>query len=325
MRDDSVTVTAPARLHLGFLDPSGRSGRRFGGIGLAIDEPCTRLTLTRASRDEAKGPEAERAASHLRDLRKELGIDRRHALRVEKAIPPHAGLGSGTQLALAVSMALRELEGLSQNVSGDAWQLGRGERSGLGVAFATGGGIAVDGGRGAGRQPAPIVARLPFPEDWRIILVVDRTIEGFHGHAEREAFADLPGFPEEDVAEICRLVLLRALPAVAEHDISTFGAAIAAIQQKVGSHFAPAQGGGVFISSRVAAALIALAKSGAHGIGQSSWGPTGFCFAASQAEAEHLVAEGEALGIGVDFRIVRGRNKGASTEHNRARLRTAFR
>ena len=33
--DSVVQVTAPDRLHMGFLDPSGRLGRRFGGIGLA--------------------------------------------------------------------------------------------------------------------------------------------------------------------------------------------------------------------------------------------------------------------------------------------------
>jgi len=37
----TIRVTAPARLHLGFLDLNGAIGRRFGSIGLAIDKPET--------------------------------------------------------------------------------------------------------------------------------------------------------------------------------------------------------------------------------------------------------------------------------------------
>src|ERR1700680_1975654 len=48
----SVTVTAAARLHLGFLDLNGGLGRRFGSIGLAIDAPRTRLTISSAARNE---------------------------------------------------------------------------------------------------------------------------------------------------------------------------------------------------------------------------------------------------------------------------------
>ena len=32
-----VRVAAPARLHLGFLDPSATLGRRFGSLGLVVE------------------------------------------------------------------------------------------------------------------------------------------------------------------------------------------------------------------------------------------------------------------------------------------------
>ena len=32
-----VRVAAPARLHLGFLDPAATLGRRFGSVGLVLD------------------------------------------------------------------------------------------------------------------------------------------------------------------------------------------------------------------------------------------------------------------------------------------------
>ena len=36
-RLDTLTLVAHGRLHLGFLDPSGSLGRRFGSVGLAIE------------------------------------------------------------------------------------------------------------------------------------------------------------------------------------------------------------------------------------------------------------------------------------------------
>jgi predicted sugar kinase len=44
----TVTVSAAARLHLGFLDLNGGLGRTFGSIGLAIDGFDTRLVLRSA-------------------------------------------------------------------------------------------------------------------------------------------------------------------------------------------------------------------------------------------------------------------------------------
>ena len=111
---DNVTVTASARLHLGFLDMNGGLGRRFGSLGLAIDRPVTRLRLQRAAALTVEGLEAERASHYLTDLARHLGLPLAYALTIENAIPPHAGLGSGTQLALAVATALRRLEGFLQ-------------------------------------------------------------------------------------------------------------------------------------------------------------------------------------------------------------------
>jgi len=107
---DSVTAIAPARLHLGFLDLNGGLGRRFGSIGLAIDQPVTRLTLARVAEPFIDGCEALRAAAYLDALTLRLGLAPCYGLTIESAIPDHVGLGSGTQLALALASALRVLE-----------------------------------------------------------------------------------------------------------------------------------------------------------------------------------------------------------------------
>src|SRR6185436_15722867 len=104
------------------------------------------------------------------------------------------GLGSGTQLALAVAAALRRLHGLAPDTEADAMLLDRAARSGLGTGLFMHGGLALDGGRGEDDRPAPIIARLSIPEDWHILLILDPGREGVHGVEEVEAFKRLPEF-----------------------------------------------------------------------------------------------------------------------------------
>lgn len=308
---NSVTIRVPARLHLGFLDPSGDADRRFGSLGLPLSEPETVVTLSRSATEEIVGPESERAASHLRTLRRRLDVRGRHRLVIDEAIPAHAGLGSGTQIALAVAAALRMLHQLPLDIQGDATLLARGGRSGIGVASFEGGGLIIDAGKARNDAPPVVIARLPFPDEWRVILVLDHNREGLHGTDEVAAFRALPPFPRSGTGEICRQVLTGLMPAVIERDIEAFGVAVSTIQELVGTHFAPAQGG-IFTSPRVAGVIAALADAGAVGIGQSSWGPTGFAFAASQSAAEGMAASvADILPEGIDIRIVRGRNDGA--------------
>lgn len=308
-----VSVTAAARLHLGFLDMAGSLGRRFGGIGLSISGPATRLTLAPADAAEASGEDSARASALLEKTTAALAPGKRYRLTVHEAIPPHSGLGSGTQLALAIAAAVRHLERLPADVEADAALLQRGARSGLGAGLFARGGLVVDGGRGAATTTPPIVSRLPFPDDWRILLAFDPAAVGLHGADERRAFSELPPFSEADAGRLCRLVLMQALPAAAERDLAAFGAAITQIQAIVGDYFAPAQGGRRFTSAAVETLLALLAEEGATGVGQTSWGPTGFAFVANEEEAVRLAARAVQSGAthGLDLQIVKGLERGA--------------
>lgn len=308
-----MTVTVPARLHLGFLDLNGELGRRFGSIGLAIGGLRTRVVVSKATRMEVSGPDGARALRYVERLQAFLGLDGAYRVHVEESVPGHAGLGSGTQLALALAAAIRQLHGLPLDIRSDAFRLGRGRRSGVGIGLFDTGGVVVDGGRGGTSAAAPIVSRIPFPEAWRIVLVLDPTLTGVHGEEEIAAFERLPPMAASDAAHICRLVLMQALPALAESDLVPFTAAIKEMQQMLGAYFAPLQGGSAFSSPAVAAALDLLESEGALGIGQSSWGPTGFAFAPSYDEAERLVelARKHPRCRGLDIRACKGLNHGA--------------
>jgi beta-RFAP synthase len=175
------------------------------------------------------------------------------------------------------------------------------------------GGLVVDGGNSKNGLPAPVVSRMRFPDRWRIIVVLDPARRGIHGAAEIDAFTRLPLFPDSNAGRLCRLVIMKMLPAVVEEDIVNFGSAIKEIQSCVGGYFAPVQGGSAFTSPDVEAVLAALDGEGAAGIGQSSWGPTGFAFAASADEAEHFarIARVHPRGRDLDIRVCAGFNRGA--------------
>lgn len=308
-----MTVAVPARLHLGFLDLNAGLGRRFGGIGLAIDGLRTAITIRAAAQMQVEGPDRERARAHLETMRRLLDLKGAYYLTVGEVVPAHSGLGSGTQIALAVAAGLRRLHDLPLDVAGDAVRLGRGARSGAGIGLFARGGLVVDGGRGPDTAVAPIICHMPFPESWRVLVVLDPARQGVHGANEDAAFAALAPFPAEQAAQLCRLLVMKALPALAEQDLAGFGAAIQELQARLGDYYAPVQGGGRFTSPDVAAALDLLDREGALGIGQSSWGPTGFAFAPSSQEAARLaaVAGQHPRCRGLDIRVCAALNRGA--------------
>src|SRR5690242_10457706 len=112
-----VFVEAPARLHFGVLDLRGDLGRRFGGIGAAVPAPSLLLEANPASSLAAEGPDAARVLGFARRFAAHHALELRVRFRVHRAIPTHAGLGSGTQLALAVARAAAELAGLPTEVA----------------------------------------------------------------------------------------------------------------------------------------------------------------------------------------------------------------
>ncbi len=318
-----VIVDAPARLHLGFLDLHGGLGRCFGSLGLTLEDICTRLSAEAHPTMVAEGREQARVQALLEALAALLPPGKGALVRVQHAIPAHTGLGSGTQLALAVGTAVARLHGLALEPRDLARLLDRGARSGIGLGAFERGGFLVDGGRGTSDAPAPIVSRMPFPASWRVVLVFDRETSGLHGHAESTAFQHLPQFPASAAAHLCRLTLMQALPAVAESDLPRFGSAITTLQQTIGDYFAPAQGGR-YASPRVADILALFEAEGVTCTGQSSWGPTGFGIVASDEQAEALVRIAQSRGAaGLDFRICAGRDHGAEIRTEAALGRVA--
>lgn len=327
----SVRVSAPARLHLGFLDLNGDTGRKFGSIGLAINSHHTIINVRRATHVIVVGQPAsphiiERIETLITKFYSTLGKNIADSaqgveLTIEQLIPEHAGFGSGTQLALAIGAGMCRLHGINLTIAEIAQQLGRGKRSGIGIATFEQGGFIIDGGNKPGQTTVPpLLTHHQLPDEWRMVLIMEAGHKGIHGQQEKNAFNTLAKFPLVNSQAICHLSLMQLLPALVEKDLDQFGNAITKIQRLIGDHFAPAQGGR-YTSENVACLLEKSLRLGHTGIAQSSWGPTGIVFVDSERTANSLITElityaQSALPTGnkLTFSIAQANKYGASIE-----------
>lgn len=285
---DSIFVEAPARLHFGVLDLRGSLGRRFGGLGAAIPSPSVLLEAAPAADVTALGPDADRAIEYANRFIAYHRLSGGVNLVLHRTIPSHAGLGSGTQLGLAVARAIAELNDLPVDPLELARAVDRGKRSAIGTWTFAHGGFIVEGGRKIGSEEiAPLLARFQVPPSWRCVVAVPPDQRGLSGEAEAKAFEQLPVPSEHDVERVSHLVLMQLLPALVENDLRSFGQALSMVQRITGGWFAPQQGG-VFAAGATEDLVKNMALWGALGVGQSSWGPAAYGLVETEVAAQQL-------------------------------------
>jgi beta-ribofuranosylaminobenzene 5'-phosphate synthase len=276
-----VYVKTPARLQLGLIDLNGDLERFFGGLGVGINQPNVVLEAEQSNRFAVSGEKPELVKALAKRFFEAYHVQANVDLRVTQTIPEHSGLGSGTQLALAVATALARLFNVKSSTQELAVAMGRCQRTGVGTTIFEQGGFVVDGGKplknGVATQDfPPLIFRQPFPEDWRFVVAVPSANKGLTNDEEKTAFKQLPAMPSETVGRVCRLIMMKLLPALVEHDICNFGEALTNIQIIIGDYFAQVQGGR-YSSPAVSEGIEFMQELGAYGVGQSSWGPA--CYA----------------------------------------------
>jgi beta-RFAP synthase len=256
-----------------------------------VHVPAVQLSASPARAWSAEGPLAQRALAFARRFEATLppGALAPQHFQIEQCPPEHAGLGTGTQLGLAVAQLLAHVAGERLDAIELARRVGRGQRSALGIHGFAQGGFLVEGGHHTDPQIAPLLLRVPFPQTWQVVLVVPQGDAGLHGLVESQAFGQLANTPShlERVSHLCRLVLLGMLPALAERDWRIFGEALYDFNVRVGEVFRPVQGG-VYSHPRSAALVAFVRRQGIPGVGQSSWGPTLFAVVPDVEHAEAL-------------------------------------
>lgn len=265
-----------------------------------IDSPGVHLTAIPSKHDEVQAPPSVKARvehiiANYRTQSSKFNEFVLCRIEVHQTIPAHQGLGSGTQLAMAVGSALEILAGgsdfdLDAHHYHVALCAGRGKRSCLGTDGFAFGGFLVDGGKKDLEDIGTFIAPARFPDEWRMVLVTPPHEAGLSGVEEKSAFQQLPGMPEELTNRLCRIVLMELLPGVIDGDFADVSESLYEFGQHVGSYFQPIQGGR-FASRQMERLAKILRDRGHRGVGQSSWGPTMFVLEESQEAAGQLVRE----------------------------------
>ncbi|WP_135806778.1 beta-ribofuranosylaminobenzene 5'-phosphate synthase family protein [Halorussus marinus] len=316
-----VRVSVGGRLHFGFQNLSLAHERLYGSLGVALESPRAVVTAEPADRVDCDHPTAREYAARAVDLLDAPGA----SVTVEETLPRHVGLGSGTQLALAVLAAVATATGTEPRVRERAPRLGRGGRSGVGVAAFESGGFVLDTGhpterftadrppRGEWSVPA-VAARRPVPDDWRFVLALPDAEPGRNGDDEDDSMRSVVERADPAVADrIAALVSRRVLPAIAEGDRAAFGAAVAEVGRLNGAWYADEQGG--VYRPPVGEVVARLDESPAiAGAGQSSWGPAVYGVTArDRSEPAREVAREALAAAGVDGEVLvaEPRNRGA--------------
>ena len=317
-----VRVSAGGRLHFGFTNLSLAHDRLYGSLGVALAEPRVTVTAEPADMLDCDHDVAREHASRTLDLLNLPGA----RVHVDSELPRHVGLGSGTQFALATLAAIAHAHDLEPDVRARAPQLGRGGRSGVGVAAFETGGLVLDAGhpserftterpiRGEWTVPG-ITTRHTVPADWRFVVVLPDLPSGRNGEDEDASMRSVVERADPGIADrIAGVVLRRALPAVADGDHVAFGRAVQEIGRLNGRWYADAQGG--VYRPPVGAIVDELGDSQAvTGVGQSSWGPAVYGVTTAEYADEAETAAREALsGLAVegDVQVVEAANTGAT-------------
>lgn len=311
-----IRVTTGSRLHFGLLSFGQSTERQFGGFGVMVAQPSIELALSLSEQWEAIGPGAERGLKIARTwLEQRKLTEPAFRLAIEKIPPEHVGFGVGTQLSLAVGAALERYFAADWSLAQApqlAQQLGRGLRSAVGIHGFAQGGLLVEGGKWASRDVAPLLLRVPFPDNWRWLLVRPLDEQGHSGPAERRAFEQLPPVPLEHTGLMCRELLTHLLPAIQENHFAEFAASLSRYGELAGKCFLHAQSGELFHPQ--AQKLIELFREWQlEGFAQSSWGPMICVVCPSQAAAEKLQQRIDSAHPGAwEIVITAPRNAGAS-------------
>ena len=303
-----LTVSSPSRLHFGLFSVGQTACREFGGIGLMVQGPRTTITPESSDRFALvdQSPDAiwsDREAATRRAIEKWLTHfgdllpsplssatpldDLPVTITILQACPRHNGLGSGTQLAITVALALEHHFGLPRAKPDEmAIATGRAGRSAIGTYGCFEGGFLVDRGKAPNENVAPIDLRIDFPEHWPIALVLPEqsgglettTAAGLHGIEEVDAFKRITPTTASQLKEMRALVKNQIVPSLIQEDYEEFGNALQTFGRRSGDYFETIQGG-TFASSHIEEIINLIDQSGLPAVGQTSWGPCVFAIA----------------------------------------------
>ena len=306
----SLRITTPCRIHLSLIDENGYTGRVDGGIGLMLDRP--NVVFEASNNAEEFQIEANRYYRESIEVINEIASkvfktfnisNKNFHFNLKRYFPSHVGLGSKTQLSLAIISAITKLKNIDHLSTEHLTQLvDRGGTSGIGWRGFETGGFILDGGHdyGFGKEketflpssattsinPALTISRHNIPENWRFVLVIPDVKKGAYGDEEVRVFQNYAPIPQKEVNEVSHQIIMKIIPGIIKSDLECFGEGLKRIQN-IGFKKIEIE----LQHEIVKNFLTFFDEYGLKAYGMSSFGPSVIGIVESDTEAEVLLKE----------------------------------
>jgi len=304
----SVRITTPCRIHLSLIDENGYTGRVDGGIGLMLDRP--NVVFEASNHAEEFKIEAHKYYRESIEVINEIAStifktfnisNKNFHFNLKRYFPSHVGLGSKTQLSLAIATAIMKLKNITNKTTKELTKLvERGGTSGIGWRGFETGGFILDGGHDFGKgkeketflpssasnlaNPALTLSRIDIPNNWRFVLIIPNVKKGAYGDEEIRIFQKHAPIPRNEVNEVSHQIIMKVIPGIIRNDLKCFGEGLKRIQE-IG--FKKIE---VNLQDDVVKDLLSFfGEFGLKAYGMSSFGPSVIGIVESDSEAEELL------------------------------------
>jgi beta-ribofuranosylaminobenzene 5'-phosphate synthase len=306
----SLRITTPCRIHLSLIDENGYTGRVDGGIGLMLDRPNVVFEASNSAKAfKIKAHKYYRESIEVINeiaskVFKRYNISNKNFhFNLKRYFPSHVGLGSKTQLSLAIATAITKLKNFNHLTHKDLTKLvERGGTSGIGWRGFETGGFILDGGHdfGKGREketflpssastsanPALTIFRYNIPKNWRFVLVIPNVKKGAYGDEEISVFQNYAPVPRNEVNEVSHQIIMKIIPGLIKNELKCFGEGLERIQN-IG--FKKIE---IELQHKIVRDLLRFFKEyGLKAYAMSSFGPSVVGIVESDSEAELLLKE----------------------------------
>lgn len=307
-----VIVNAGSRLHAGFHIIGDKIHKiEYAGAGFYVDKPNIRVRVKECGEAIYEGPSEFRdPVAHVTEKTGFVGC-----VRLEESPRRHSGLGSTTQVMLAVYHGIKLLRGENITKRGllDAGfkLLGRTKASTVGTLLYVYGGFV--SGVGLPLPSDYSVLRLPIPSDWRFIIVIPEVARGLN-EKEEGSHLNSPKPAPQRVKQLMAIGFHYLAMGMVRKNLDLVLEGLRSMQTATGLYFSSIQGG--VYRSDVARIVDEASRDGII-LAQSSWGPTLYTITTvDSAESDRKTLEMIMREVGIRGTVIvsRPRNTGGGPE-----------
>ncbi len=283
----AVLVSAPSRLHLGFIPPV-EEGAMPGSAAVSLDAPRINLEMKESEALHVSGRYAGEFFSLASSFIDEFAPGKGADITVAESISRHVGLGSGTRMALSVGMGLSALYGLGLSPYEISDFYGRAKNSRAGLESLIHGGLSLV-------SPSRTI-HLLLPDEWVFIVAIPSLRHDFYGTREQSMMSNLGRMRHAETDLISALE-----KAVRAGDITEAGRILGDIDRYTGEWFRDFQGG-TYTHELTEKVVLTAKEHGAASAGQSSWGPAAYILSGKEDADAITNAVAEMVGKGQIYR-----------------------